>query len=78
MRPELVQQAWDYFRNVQTKDQKYIPFISDKDQPALWLNEKIMQKYAAGDEEAVLRPDQVQDLSRAARNQIPHGQIRQV
>ena len=28
MRPELVQQAWDYFRNVQTKDQKYIPFIS--------------------------------------------------
>ena len=22
MRPELVQQAWDYFRNVQTKDQK--------------------------------------------------------
>src|ERR1700752_2357753 len=45
MRPELVQQAWDYFRNVQTKDQKYIPFISDKDQPALWLNETIMQKY---------------------------------
>ena len=28
MRPELVQQAWDYFRNVQTKDQKYIPFIT--------------------------------------------------
>jgi aminobenzoyl-glutamate utilization protein B len=45
MRPELVQQAWDYFRNVQTKDQKYIPFITDKDQPALWLNEKTMQRY---------------------------------
>src|SRR5882672_12318658 len=45
MRPELVQQAWDYFRNVQTKDQKYIPFINDKDQPALWLNEKIMKQY---------------------------------
>ena len=45
MRPELVQQAWDYFRNVQTKDQKYIPFISDKDQPALWLNEQTMAKY---------------------------------
>jgi aminobenzoyl-glutamate utilization protein B len=45
MRPELVQQAWDYFRNVQTKDQKYIPFISDKDQPALWLNERIMKQY---------------------------------
>jgi aminobenzoyl-glutamate utilization protein B len=45
LRPELVADAWAYFRNVQTKDQKYIPFISDKDQPALWLNEKIMQKY---------------------------------
>ena len=45
MRPELVQQAWDYFRTVQTKDQKYISFISDKDQPALWLNEKIMKQY---------------------------------
>lgn len=23
LKPELVQQAWDYFRNVQTKDVKY-------------------------------------------------------
>jgi aminobenzoyl-glutamate utilization protein B len=45
MRPELVTQAWDYFRNVQTKDQKYVPFITDKDQPALWLNEKILDQY---------------------------------
>jgi aminobenzoyl-glutamate utilization protein B len=45
MRPELVQQAWDYFRNVQTKDQKYIPFITDTDQPAVWMNEKILQQY---------------------------------
>jgi aminobenzoyl-glutamate utilization protein B len=45
MRPELVQQAWDYFRNVQTKDQKYVPFITDKDQPALWLNAKIIEQY---------------------------------
>ena len=45
MRPELVQQAWDYFRNVQTKDQKYVPFITDKDQPALWLNQKIVDQY---------------------------------
>ncbi len=28
-RPELVQQAWDYFKNVQTKDRKYIPFITE-------------------------------------------------
>jgi aminobenzoyl-glutamate utilization protein B len=45
MRPELVQQSWDYFRNVQTKDQKYVPFINDKDQPAIWLNAAILDKY---------------------------------
>jgi aminobenzoyl-glutamate utilization protein B len=45
MRPELVQQAWDYFRNVQTKDQKYVPFITDSDQPATWLNTAILDKY---------------------------------
>ena len=53
MRPELVQQAWDYFRNVQTKDQKYKPFISDKDQPAMWLNDEDPREVPAGDEEAV-------------------------
>jgi aminobenzoyl-glutamate utilization protein B len=47
MRPELVQGAWEYFRNVQTKDQKYIPFISDKDQPAIDLNKKIVDQYRA-------------------------------
>jgi aminobenzoyl-glutamate utilization protein B len=45
MRPDLVQSAWDYFRNVQTKDQKYVSFITDKDQPALWLNQSIEEKY---------------------------------
>jgi aminobenzoyl-glutamate utilization protein B len=45
MRPELVEAAWDYFRNVQTKTQKYIPFITDKDQPAIDLNKKIVEKY---------------------------------
>jgi aminobenzoyl-glutamate utilization protein B len=44
-RPELVTQAWDYFRNVQTKDKKYIPLIRPEDKPAIWLNEKIMAKY---------------------------------
>jgi len=44
-RPELVQQAWDYFKNVQTKDRKYIPFITDKDPPATSLNANILAKY---------------------------------
>jgi aminobenzoyl-glutamate utilization protein B len=44
-RPELVQQAWDYFNNVQTKDIKYTPFIRPEDQPATFLNQKTMEKY---------------------------------
>ena len=45
LRPELVQQAWDYFRNVQTKDIKYQPFITAEDKPAIWLNKGILEKY---------------------------------
>ena len=44
-RPELVTQAWDYFRNVQTKNKKYIPLIRPDDKPAIWLNEQTMAKY---------------------------------
>ncbi len=45
MRPELVDQAWDYFKNVQTKDKKYIPLMRPEDKPAIWLNETMMAKY---------------------------------
>jgi len=44
-RPELVTQAWDYFKNVQTKDKKYIPLIRPEDKPAIWLNKERMEKY---------------------------------
>src|SRR4051794_11853701 len=44
-RPELVTQAWDYFRNVQTKNTKYVPLIRPEDQPAIWLNKERMEKY---------------------------------
>ncbi|HEX7486364.1 MAG TPA: amidohydrolase [Vicinamibacterales bacterium] len=44
MKPELVQQAWDYFRNVQNKQATYKPFPGEKDKPATWLNEKLMQQ----------------------------------
>lgn len=43
--PKIVSDAWDYFRNVQTKETKYTPFISPTDQPAIWLNTEIMEKY---------------------------------
>jgi aminobenzoyl-glutamate utilization protein B len=45
MKPELVTQAWDYFRNVQTKNTKYIPLIRPEDKPAIWLNQQTMAKY---------------------------------
>jgi aminobenzoyl-glutamate utilization protein B len=45
LHPELVTSAWDYFTNVQTKDVKYKSFLRPGDQPATWLNEKIMQQY---------------------------------
>ena len=44
LKPELVQQAWDYFRNVQTKETKYVPFPGENDKPATFLNEKLMQQ----------------------------------
>jgi aminobenzoyl-glutamate utilization protein B len=43
--PELVAAARDYFRNVQTKDLKYVPFIRPEDHPHLELNAGIMDKY---------------------------------
>ncbi len=45
MRPELVAEAWAYFRNVQTKDRKYTPLIRPEDKPAIWLNVQTMEKY---------------------------------
>ena len=43
--PALVDSAWSYFRNVQTKDQQYIPFITAEDPPATHLNREIMATY---------------------------------
>ncbi len=43
--PALVEQAWTYFRDVQTKDQKYVPFITDKDPPAITTNAAVMAKF---------------------------------
>jgi aminobenzoyl-glutamate utilization protein B len=45
LHPELVDKAWEYFRNVQTKEVKYQSFLRPEDKPAIWLNEKIMERY---------------------------------
>jgi aminobenzoyl-glutamate utilization protein B len=44
-KPELVKNAWDYFNNVQTKDVKYIPFITRDTPPPTHLNKGILDKY---------------------------------
>ena len=43
--PKLIEEAKSYFTNVQTKDVKYIPFITANDPPAIHLNKEIMDKY---------------------------------
>ena len=45
LHPELVTKAWEYFNDVQTKEVKYKSFLRDGDQPALWLNKKIMDEH---------------------------------
>jgi aminobenzoyl-glutamate utilization protein B len=45
LHPELVQKAWDYFKNVQNKDTKYKSFLRPDDQPAIWMNAKTMEIY---------------------------------
>lgn len=44
LKPELVQKAWDYFRNEQLKGTTYTPLIGEADKPAIWLNDKVMQQ----------------------------------
>ena len=45
LKPEVITQAWDYYKNEQTKEQKYIPLIGEKDMPAITLNKKIMDEF---------------------------------
>ena len=43
--PDAVQKAWAYYKDVQTKDQKYTPLIAPDDQPAIDLNKEKMAKF---------------------------------
>ncbi|MBS1876241.1 MAG: amidohydrolase [Acidobacteria bacterium] len=45
LHPEVVTQAWTYFKTVQSKETKYQPIIRPNDVPAIWLNKKIMDEY---------------------------------
>jgi aminobenzoyl-glutamate utilization protein B len=43
--PKIIADAWEYHRNVQTKEIKYTPFVKAEDRPAIWLNKKIMDQF---------------------------------
>jgi len=44
-KPALVDSAWSYFRNVQTKDVKYQPLMRPNERPATFLNTDILERY---------------------------------
>ncbi len=43
--PQILSGAKDYFKNVQTKDVQYIPFITEKDNAPIYLNKEKMDTY---------------------------------
>ncbi|QJW91223.1 amidohydrolase [Spirosoma taeanense] len=45
LKPEIIKEAWAYYNNEQTKEQKYTPLISPKEFPAIYLNQKIMADF---------------------------------
>ncbi|GAB2528671.1 peptidase dimerization domain-containing protein [Spirosoma aerophilum] len=45
LKPELIKEAWAYYKDEQTKDIKYEPLISPREQPAIYLNKKIMAEF---------------------------------
>lgn len=45
LRPELLQEAWKYYKTEQTKDIQYTPLVGPRDIPAIYLNKDIMAQY---------------------------------
>ena len=45
LKPELVDEAWKYFREEQGMSQKYVPMVTDEDAPAIYLNTDIMDEF---------------------------------
>ena len=56
LKPALLAEAWKYFREVQTKDQKYTPLIADTDVPAVELNRDKMSQHKPAMEKLYYNP----------------------
>ena len=70
MRPEITEQAWDYFTERADEDRKYTPLIRPTDTAGDLAERGDHGQVPAGDAQVLLRPDQVQDLSRSARDHV--------
>ena len=46
-KPLLLEQAWDYFNNEQTKETKFEPMISESDMPPIYLNKDKQDEFRA-------------------------------
>lgn len=58
--PGLVANAWSYYRDEQTANETYVPFISDNDPPAIEKNADIMEKYQGKLQEYYYDPSRYQ------------------
>ncbi len=43
--PQMIDQAWTYFKEVQGKETEYKSMISDEEKPAIYLNTEVMSEY---------------------------------
>lgn len=44
-KPQILESAWTYYNDVQTKDTKYKSFMNEDDKPAIELNKEIMAEF---------------------------------
>jgi len=55
--PEHIDEAWTYYKEEQTKNEQYTPFVNKDDKPAVHLNAEIMDKYRPELEKYYYQPD---------------------
>ena len=55
--PKIIEDAWNYHKQVQTKETKYIPFVEANTKPATHLNTQIMMEYRGELKKHYYNPD---------------------
>ena len=70
LKPELVKQAWDYFKTEQSKEATYQPLIGENDKPAIWLNEKLMKEFRPEMSKYYFNPASTRRISNSSGSRI--------